>query len=345
MPLIGAEERAAVDRVLRSGRLVQGEEVAAFEEEFSNLVDGRSCVAVSSGTAALHLALLAADIGPGDEVIVPSFTFAATANAVRLAGAVPVFADIAADTFCLDPEAVRSAIGPRTAAVIAVHLFGHPAAVDELQKICERRGLLLLEDAAQAHASSLHGRPAGAWGAMAAFSFYPTKNMTTGEGGLVVASDAQHLRRLRLLRNQGMEQRYHNEIVGFNARLTEMGAAIGRVQLTKLSGWTERRQANAARYDAELKGVEVPRVSPGAVHVYHQYTVRATDREALRTRLAAAGVEANVYYPIPVHRLPSFKDPAQLPVTERACAEVLSLPIGPHLTGEDLDAVVRAVGR
>ncbi|MDP9100534.1 MAG: DegT/DnrJ/EryC1/StrS family aminotransferase [Actinomycetota bacterium] len=344
MPLVGAEECEAVDRVLRSGRLVQGEEVEAFEAEFSALVGGRECVAVNSGTAALHLALLAAGIGPGDEVIVPSFTFAATANAVRLAGATPVFVDIEARTFCVDPDAVRAAITPRTAAVIPVHLFGHPAAVDELRPLCERRALLLLEDAAQAHAASLHGTPAGAWGDMAAFSFYPTKNMTTGEGGLVVASDAQHLRRLRLLRNQGMERRYHNEIVGFNARLTEMGAAIGRVQLTKLAGWTRRRQANAARYDEELTGVDVPQVSTGAVHVYHQYTVRAADRDGLLARLTAAGVEAGVYYPVPVHRLPSFQDPVDLPVTSRACAEVLSLPIGPHLSDEDLDVVIRAVG-
>ena len=218
-------------RVLRSGRLVQGQEVAAFEEEFAAIVGGRTCVAVNSGTSALHLGLLAAGIGPGDEVIVPSFTFAATANAVAMTGATPVFADIEPDTFCLDPDAVAAAVTSRTAAVIPVHLYGHPAPWDGLAGVAERHGLLLLEDAAQAHAASYDGIPVGALGDVAAFSFYATKNMTTGEGGMVVCQDEDVARRVRLLRNQGMEQRYRNEIAGLNNRMTDLAAAMGRVQL------------------------------------------------------------------------------------------------------------------
>src|SRR4051794_30148815 len=200
-PLIGDEERAAVDRVLRSGMVAQGPEVAAFENEFSALVDGRHCVAVNSGTSALHLALLGMGIGPGDEVILPSFSFAASANAVCLAGATPVFADIERDSFCLDPAAVEAAVGPATAAIMPVHLYGHPAAMGRLTEIAARHGLAIIEDAAQAHIASLDGRPVGAFGLTAAFSFYPTKNMTTGEGGLVVTPSAEIARTLRLLRN------------------------------------------------------------------------------------------------------------------------------------------------
>ncbi|MGZ4593432.1 MAG: DegT/DnrJ/EryC1/StrS family aminotransferase, partial [Actinomycetes bacterium] len=203
-PLIGDEERAAVDRVLRSGMIAQGPEVEAFENEFSALVGGRHCVAVNSGTSALHLALLGMGVGPGDEVILPSFSFAASANAVRLAGATPVFVDIEPASFCIDPAAVESAVGPRTTAIMPVHLYGHPAAMAELEAIASRHGLAIIEDAAQAHAASLNGRNVGEFGLTACFSFYPTKNMTTGEGGLIVTPSDEIARTLRLLRNQGM---------------------------------------------------------------------------------------------------------------------------------------------
>ncbi|MCU1588008.1 MAG: DegT/DnrJ/EryC1/StrS family aminotransferase [Frankiales bacterium] len=343
VPQIGDAERAAVDRVLRSGMLAQGPEVAAFEEEFSQLVEGRHCVAVNAGTTALHLGLLAAGIGPGDEVVVPSFTFAATANAVRLAGATPVFADIDAATFCLDPAATEAVLTSRTRAVMPVHLYGQPAAADRFRQLCDRHHLLLFEDAAQAHVASLHGRPVGAWGDLAAFSFYPTKNMTTGEGGLVVTPDAAVARNLRLLRNQGMEKRYYNEIVGFNARMTDIAAAIGRVQLTRLAGFTSRRQDIARRYDEELTSVRTPPVAAGAEHVYHQYTVRADDRDALLARLNEQGIGAGLYYPVAVHRLPSYDLDLELPVTTEACEQVLSLPIGPHLSDADVTAVIDAV--
>lgn len=344
-PLIGDEERAAVDRVLRSGVISSGPEVASFEEEFSELVGGRSCVAVNSGTSALHVALLALGIGAGDEVIVPSFTFAATANAVRLAGAQPVFADIEPETFCLDPEAVAAAVGPRTAAIMPVHLYGHPADVDGLAAVAQRHGLAIVEDAAQAHAADVQGRPVGALGTAAAFSFYPTKNMTTGEGGMVVLDDAAATRTARLLRSQGMERQYENEIVGFNLRMTDIAAAIGRVQLGRLAQFTEHRRANAAKLTASIddSAAAAPAEREGCRHVFHQYTVRAADRSALLARCEAAGVEARVYYPTPVHRLPSFDLDVDLPETERATREVLSLPVGPHLTDEEIDRVIAAV--
>jgi perosamine synthetase len=342
-PIVGDEERAAVDAVLRSGMIAQGPEVAAFEDEFSRLVGGRHCIAVNSGTSALHLALIAMGIKAGDEVIVPSFTFAATANSVRLAGATPVFADIEADSFCLDPRAVEAAITPRTAAIMPVHLYGHPAAMTQLQAIADKHGLTILEDAAQAHAAALNGTPVGAFGLTAAFSFYPTKNMTTGEGGMIVTPDAEVARQARLLRNQGMEKRYENEVVGFNTRMTDINAAIGRVQLKKLAGWTEARQANAKYLDENLQGVVVPPVAPGATHVYHQYTVRSEERDALAAKLTEKGVGSGVYYPIPVHRLPSFGLSVDLPETEKAAREVLSLPVHPALTQSDLETVVAAV--
>jgi hypothetical protein len=350
-PVIGEEEIEAAVRVLRSGNVVQGPEVAAFEDEFSALVEGRHCVAVNSGTSALLLALAAAGIGAGDEVIVPSFTFAATANAVRLAGAVPVFADIEPASCCLDPDAVAAAIGPRTAGIMPVHLYGHPADMGRLGTLAERHSLLILEDAAQAHGAALDGRPVGAFGQAGCFSFYPTKNMHALEGGMVVTPDAELARTVRLLRNQGMERRYANEIVGYNVRLTDVAAAIGREQLRKLPGWNKQRQANAAALDAALRGlgaVRTPGVADGATHVYHQYTVRVPDgrRDALQAQLTAAGVGSAVYYPTPTHRLPpfaAFGEGAALPETDRAAAEVLSLPVHPALGEADLARIAAAV--
>jgi dTDP-4-amino-4,6-dideoxygalactose transaminase len=348
-PVIGEEEIAAAVRVLRGGMVVQGPEVAAFEDEFSVLVDDRHCVAVNSGTSALYLTLLALDLRPGDEVIVPSFSFAATANAVRLAGAVPVFADIEPDSFCLDPAAVAAAITSRTVAIMPVHLYGHPAAMDRLLPMAAAHGLAVIEDAAQAHAAALHGTPVGSFGVAGCFSFYPTKNMHSLEGGMITTADPELARKLRLLRNQGMEQRYQNEIVGANVRLTDVAAAIGRVQLGKLSGWNERRRANAAYLNARLTGVDTPPVALGAKHVYHQYTVRVRgDRDALQAALTERGVGSAVYYPTPIHRLrPYLTDGGtagwHLPETDRAADEVLSLPVFPSLTAAELDRIVEAV--
>lgn len=344
-PEIGADERAAVERVMLSGMLAQGPEVAAFEAEFSSVVAGRECIAVNSGTSALHMAFIAGGIKPGDEVIVPSFTFAATANSVALAGGTPVFADIEADYFCLDPASVEASITARTRAIMPVHLYGHPAAMRELTAIADKHGLLLFEDAAQAHAASLDGIPVGAWGVTGSFSFYPTKNMTSGEGGMVSTADAGVARMVRLLRNQGMEKRYENEVVGFNTRMTDIHAAIGRVQLGKLAGWTAKRQANAEFLNANISGVITPKVAPGAVHVWHQYTIRVPghDRDAFAAALAERGVGSGVYYPIPNHRLPSYQRTLDLPTTEQVAKECLSLPVYPSLTQADLERIVTAV--
>ena len=352
-PIIGEEERAAVDRVLRSGMIAQGPEVATFEQEFADhFVGGRVTVAVNSGTSGLHLGLLAAGIGPGDEVIVPSFTFAATGNSVALTGATPVFVDIEPDFFTLDPEAVRAAITPRTKAIMPVHLYGHPFLVDQIEAIAVENGLAIYEDAAQAHGANWRGRPVGTIGDFAMFSLYPTKNMTSGEGGMVTCANDQIARHVRLLRNQGMEAQYQNEVVGFNARMTDIHAAIGRVQLTKVAGWTARRRANAEALNeglAGLPGVRTPLVADAAVHVYHQYTIRVDSAERDRMQVALKeehGVGSGVYYPIPNHRLPSlasFAPALELPETERAAREVLSLPVHPSLSEDDLDRVVRAV--
>ena len=345
-PIIGEEERAAVDRVLRSGMIAQGPEVAAFETEFSDHFKlGRACVAVNSGTSGLHLGLLSCGIGAGDEVIVPSFTFAATANSVALTGATPVFADIAADDFTLDPASVEASITEHTKAIMPVHLYGHPAKMDKLRAIADSHGLLLFEDAAQAHGASLNGTPVGAFGEFAMFSLYPTKNMTSGEGGMVSCSDATIERNVRLYRNQGMLQQYHNEVVGLNNRMTDIHAAIGRVQLTKVDGWTKTRQENAAFLSANLEGVTPPPTLDGAVHVFHQYTVRVPeDRDGLAKALKEEDqVGSGMFYPVPNHRLKPFQSSVELPETERAAQECLSLPVHPSLTQEDLERIVAAV--
>lgn len=344
-PEIGEDERNAVDRVLRSGMLAQGPEVAAFENEFASIVDGARCIALNSGTSALHLAFLAGGVGPGDEVIVPSFSFAATANAVSLTGAVPVFVDIETDYFSIDPAAVEAAITPRTKAIMPVHLYGHPSNMTALKAIADKHGLQIYEDAAQAHAASFDGTPVGAWGTAATFSFYPTKNMMSGEGGMITTSSAELERLARMLRNQGMERRYENEVIGFNMRMTDIHAAIGREQLKKLAGWTAKRQANAAFLNEHLTGVVTPPTAPGAVHVYHQYTVRVVgqDRDAFAAELTKRGVGSGVYYPTPIHRLPSFKLDLDLPVSEQATKEVLSLPVYPSLSDAELETIVETV--
>jgi dTDP-4-amino-4,6-dideoxygalactose transaminase len=347
-PIIGDDERAAVDRVLRSGMLAQGPEVAAFEEEFSKHVGGRHCIAMNSGTSALHLGFIAAGIKAGDEVIVPSFSFAATANSVALAGGVPVFGDIDPKTFNLDPDHAESLITSKTKAIMPVHLYGHIAAMDRFAEIGRKHGVQIIEDAAQGHLASLHGKNSGEFGTVASFSFYPTKNMTAGEGGMVVTESAEIARMLRLLRNQGQEIRYRNEVIGFNTRMTDIHAAIGRVQLAKLPAWTKQRQENAAYLDANIKGVITPFVAPGSTHSYHQYTIRvpggnANVRDKFMEELTKRGVGSGVYYPTPIHRLPSFNLKLDLPETEKLVTECISLPVHPSLTKDELATVAQAV--
>jgi dTDP-4-amino-4,6-dideoxygalactose transaminase len=345
-PWIGDEEREAVDRVMQSGMLAQGPEVAAFETEFSaHFGLGRACVAVNSGTSGLHLGLLAAGIGAGDEVIVPSFTFAATANSVALTGATPVFADIDPSTFCLDARSVKSAITERTRGVMPVHLYGHPADMDGLREVTQAHDLMLFEDAAQAHGARWRGQPVGSFGDFAMFSLYPTKNMTSGEGGMVSVATAELERLVRLYRNQGMQRQYENEVVGLNNRMTDIHAAIGRVQLTRVNAWNRARRDNAAFFDAHLEGVVTPPVAEGVEHVYHQYTVRVSeDRDGFGTALKDQyAVGSGMFYPVPIHRLAPFGVDGDLPETERAARECLSLPVHPSLSGADRERIVDAV--
>ncbi len=344
-PYITRKERRAVNRVLKSGNLAQGPEVEAFEFEFSRVVGNRVCVAVNSGTSGLLLSLLASGIGKGDEVIVPSFTFAATANSVMLAGAKPIFVDVDLHTFNILPEAIESAITPNTKAIQPVHLYGLPANMPEIMKIAEKRGLIVFEDAAQAHLASISQTPVGNFGLAATFSFYPTKNMTSGEGGMIVCESSELARTCRLLRNQGMETRYQNEIVGFNVRMTDIHAAIGRVQLRKLAEWTRKRQANARFLSQNIKGVVVPNTPEGFSHVYHQYTIRIVDldRDKFAEQLFKRGVASGVYYPKPVHTLKPFLIGKDLENTKIACEQVLSLPVNPLLTSRDLEKIVTAV--
>ena len=344
-PNIGQEESEAVNRILDSGMLAQGTEVSSFENEFSKIVNNSFCIAVNSGTSALHLSLLALGIGLGDEVIVPSFTFAATANAVALTGATPVFMDIDPKTYNLDSSLIQAAINSRTKAILPVHLYGQPAPMIEILDIAKRHDLLVIEDASQAHMANINGKPVGSFGSVGAFSFYPTKNMTSGEGGMVTTSSSDIARKIQLLRNQGMEERYKNEIFGFNNRMTDIHASIGRVQLSKLANWTERRRSNAEFFDQNLDGVLTPFVSPGSYHVYHQYTIRAVghDRDVFAEQMKSQGIGSGVYYPTPVHRLPSYNQTLDLPHTEQATCEVISIPVYPSLEQWELEAVVTVI--
>ncbi len=349
-PALGPEERQAVLEVLDGKQLVKGERVRAFEGAFAELHGASHAVAVSSGSTALLAALLAHGIGPGDEVIVPSFSFFATAAAVLLAGATPVFADIDAASFCLSPDAAAAAVTTRTKAVMPVHLFGLPADMPRFVELTRRRGLVLLEDAAQAHGASVAGQRVGTFGT-AAFSFYATKNMTTLEGGMVLTNDAEIARRLRLLRNHGREGSSLHVLVGSNFRLHELGAAIGLCQLARLPGWNASRRAHARYLSERLRTVELPAEPPNREHVYQQYTVRvrnAGTRDALAAHLDRDGIGARVYYPRPIHQEPALRGllggrGLDLPETERACSEVLSLPVHPGLNEGDLERIARSV--
>lgn len=345
-PKVGIREQLAVVKVLRSGNLAQGPKVLEFEEKFSELVDGRFCIAVNSGTSASLLSLIALGIGPGDEVIVPSFTFAATANSVALTGATPVFVDIDAETFNIDVDRIQAAVTPRTKAIHVVHLYGLPAEMIKIQALARANNLLIIEDAAQAHLASIEGRSVGTFGDAAAFSFYPTKNMTTGEGGMVVVSDPQIAREIRMLRNQGMERRYQNEIVGYNMRMTDISAVIGIFQLAKLEEWTEKRIRNAEFLSSKVSGGITPKVKAGFIHVFHQYTVRIeSGRDIVAQNLQKDGIETGVYYPTPVHQLRSFGTDIQLPNTEKCTKEVLSIPVHPRLRKTDLKKIANQLNK
>jgi dTDP-4-amino-4,6-dideoxygalactose transaminase len=343
---MGEDEKQRVWDAMASGTLAQGPRVAEFEERFAAMVGVPHAVATSSGTTALHLALLGYGIGPGDEVITVPFTFFASATSVLHTGARPVLVDVRDDDFTIDVDLVEAAITPRTRAVMPVSLYGQPADMPAIAAVAERHGLAVVEDAAQAHGAAIGERRSGSWGA-GTFSFYPTKNMTTGEGGMVTTADAELADRMRLLREHGMKVRYHHDIVGYNFRMTDLAAAIGLAQLPKLAGFNERRRAIAARYDAELRGVITPVVRPGVTHVYHQYTIRVAERDAFAERLKERGVGSAIYYPIPVHRQKPFLafgyGDERYPVTDRLTEQVLSIPVHPSLTDDEVATVIGAV--
>jgi perosamine synthetase len=342
---MGAEEQELVASALASGMLVQGERVRELEERFADFVGVPHAVATSSGTTAIHLALLALDIGPGDEVITVAFTFIASVTPILHVGARAVFVDIEPRTYTMDPAQLEAAITSRTRAIMPVSLYGHPANMPEIIEIAERHGIPVIEDACQAHGAVLDGRCSGSWG-LGVFSFYATKNMTTGEGGMVTTSDPQIAETVRLLRQHGMRVRYHHDLLGYNFRMTDIHASIGLAQLKKLPANNERRRAIAARYTRELVGVVPPFERPGAEAVYHQYTVRVPERNAFMERMQARGVGSSVYYPIPVHRQKPFlaigSANVTLPVTERLSEEILSLPVHPSLTEDEVAEVIAA---
>ena len=346
-PIIGEEEIGAVSRVMRSGMLAQGAEVAAFEEEFADRFDAGTAAAVTNGTMALVMALQAVGVDPGDEVIIPSFTFAATANAVALIGGVPIFADCDAISFNIDPAHTETLITSRTRAIVAVHLYGQMAPMGELARLAGSHHLFLIEDAAQAHGATRNGLPVGALSDFSTYSFYPTKNMTTGEGGMVTSTNPDLIEAIRLQRNHGMQRRYHHDLIGTNARMTDISAAIGRVQLTKIAGWNEQRREIAAIYDLHLAGiVDTPPVVENADHVYHQYTIRSEQRDAIVATCEEVGVGYGIYYPIPTHRQKAFARYAtgrELVETDRAAATVLSIPIRPDLQQEEIEIVIDTI--
>jgi perosamine synthetase len=342
-PQVGPDERDAVDRVLRGTSVTPGSEVTAFEREFATYLGAANCVAVSSGSSALHLGLLAAGMGPGDEVIVPSFTSVATVNAVAAAGATPVFADIDPETYCLDPYAVEDAITPRTAAVLPVHLFGQPADVNAFTRVADRHGIALVEDACQAHGAAWNKRKVGTFGSVAAFSFSRSKNITTTDGGMVVCSDRATAEKVRALRDQGLAKCHDGEVVGLNARMTDVAAAMGRVQLHRLPGFNRVRRMNAALLTIGLRGVDIPAQPDEAWHVFQQFVVRSDAPDRLAAHLAQAGIATARPHAVPVHRHPAYATKIHLPHTERAAAETLSLPVHPGIAGVDVRTIVRAV--
>ena len=348
------EIEAAVNRVLRSGCYVLGPEVEAFESEFATYCGTRYCIGVGNGLDALRLILMALDIGPGEEVIVPANTYIATWLAVSQVGAVPVPVEPDATTYNIDPSLIESAITPRTRAIIPVHLYGQPADMDAINDIAARYRLRVVEDAAQAHGARYKGRRTGSLGDTAGFSFYPTKNLgACGDGGAVTTNDSALADRVRLLRNYGSRVKYQNEVKGLNSRLDELQAALLRTKIARLDQWNDRRQIIADRYAKELEGgagsLVLPQVKGGTTPVWHLYVVRHPARDELHAHLARCGIQTLMHYPVPPHRSQAYAEMADaaasrtLPVTERLAAEVLSLPLFPHMPDRQLLHVVEKV--
>lgn len=344
------EVNAAIQRVLEHGEFTLGREVAAFEEAFAGYCRAPHAIGVNTGTSALHLALLAAGIGPGDEVITVPFTFVATVAAIHYSGARTVFVDVDPHTLTMDPALLEAAITPRTRAIIPVHLYGQPADMDPILAIARRHGLAVIEDACQAHGAEYKGRRAGTLGDMGCFSFYPGKNLGAyGEGGMVVTGDAAHARTIRMYRDWGAEKKYHHVLKGYNYRLEGIQGAVLRVKLAHLEAWTEARRAHAAQYDRRFagNGVRTQASLPDTRHVYHIYAVRTDHRAAWQEALAAQGIHTGIHYPFPVHLLPAYADlgygVGAFPQAERAASQVLSLPMFAELTEAQCDEVASAV--
>jgi dTDP-4-amino-4,6-dideoxygalactose transaminase len=349
---IKAEIDAAIASVLESSQFALGSEVAAFEKEFASYCSSSEAVGVNSGTSALHLALLAAGIGPGDEVVTTPFTFVATVAAIQWTGATPVYVDIDPESYNLDSNLLEAALTPRTKAILPVHLYGQTADMDAVLQIARARGILVIEDAAQAHGAEYKGRRAGSIGDLACFSFYPGKSLGAyGEAGAVVTSHPEYAQTVRLLRSWGESRRYYHDLRGFNYRMEGLQGAILRVKLRHLERWTEARRAHAALYDSLLKdsGAIPPRQMPYARHVYTVYAIRAPQRDALSEALKAAGIQHGIHYPIPVHLQRAYRDSrygeGSFPAAERIAKEVLSLPMYPELQRSQIEQVCEAVRR
>jgi len=351
-PLLGREEEEAIREVLQSGMLVQGKQVKTFEEAFADYVGVNHAVAVTNGTIALDLALKALKLDTGDEVIVPAFSFIATSNCVLFQGAKPVFADIDQKTFNINPSDVNEKVTAKTKALIPVHLFGQPARMGELKEIAQDHELYVIEDAAQSHGAEYNGQKTGTLGDIGCFSFYATKNMTTGEGGMITTNNSKLARTIRLLRHHGQTEKYHHTIIGYNYRMTELSAAIGLVQLKKLDERNEKRRKNAAKLDEgieKIHGLTPPYVEEYAKHVFYQYVIRVEDDYPLeRTKLAdhlkETGIGTAVHYPMPIYKQPAYRkrgyDKTMCPVTEDSCRRVLSLPVHPAVNEKDIQYIM-----
>jgi dTDP-4-amino-4,6-dideoxygalactose transaminase len=347
---IKSEIDAAVLSVLESSQFTLGSEVAKFEEEFAAYTRSKFAIGVNTGTSALHLALLAANVGPGDEVITVPFTFVASVAAIQYTGATPVFVDIDPRTYTMDPARIEAHITPRTKAIIPVHLYGQPADMDPIMAIAKKHGLVVVEDACQAHGAEYKGRRAGSMGDFGCFSFYPGKNLgACGEGGLVTTHNAEFNRTVRMLRDWGAEKKYQHVLKGYNYRLEGIQGAVLRVKLKYLEGWTEARRAAAALYDKcfARNGIRTPQAMKYARHVYHIYAIRTGERAAWQESLQCRGIQTGIHYPTPVHLLPAYSDlgyrAGQFPHSELAANEVLSLPMFPEITADQIETVTRAV--
>ena len=347
-PMIGDEEKHAVLEVLDSGILAQGPRVKAFEAAFAEMCEVKHAIATSSGTTALHTALLAHGLGPGDEVITSSFTFIASANSIHYTGARPVFVDINPRTFNIDPGLIEPAITRSTKAIMPIHLFGLCCEMDPIVELAQKHGLVILEDACQAHGAAYQDKKAGSFGT-GVFSLYPTKNITSAEGGMITTNDPDVAEKSRTIRQHGMRRRYYHDELGFNYRMTDVHAAIGLAQLKKLDHYNLKRLENARFLSQNLEGVITPYVPDGCQHVFHQYTVRVPNgrRDALLEHLNACEIMTSIYYPVPVHKQTFYMQELgyslSLPVAEMVAQEVLSLPVHPGLSRADLERIVSAV--